>query len=117
MLQVETQFLLLELDSSAAAAAAAGEEGTPAAPDPAAAAAAAPRAGAACYALLLPLIDGGRFRGTLRPPRWVARLAGAAYRSSHPCADNGGRGGISPPLAAWAWPFVWDAAHHTTAAC
>ena len=58
---LETQFLLLEL-----------EAGEP-------------------YALLLPLIDSDKFRGTLRPPRWVmgdgragrARFLPAAARALH----------------------------------
>lgn len=63
--QVETQFLLLELESS---------ELSPADPEGGAAAGAAGNSAAApppppAYALLLPLIDGGRFRATLRPPK------------------------------------------------
>lgn len=63
--QVETQFLLLELEgeasgtTSSTASAAAGSGAGPAQDDPAAPA----------YALLLPLIDGGKFRATLRPPK------------------------------------------------
>lgn len=36
------------------------------------------------YALLLPLIDGGRFRGTLRPLRWGSWVVGRATRGCKP---------------------------------
>jgi hypothetical protein len=53
---VETQFLLMELDWAA-------EDGSDSTAAP-------------CYGLLLPLIDGGRFRATLRPPRRVGVSGG-----------------------------------------
>ena len=56
---METQFLLLELEGGPA-------EGEDEGSSSSAAAATNP-----AYGLLLPLIDGGRFRATLRPPRWV----------------------------------------------
>jgi len=82
-LQVETQFLLLELegegassppgDSSAASSASVVGSGAAASPSDAASAAEGgdPRQPSAepTYALLLPLIDGGKFRATLRPPK------------------------------------------------
>jgi hypothetical protein len=61
--QVETQFLLLEtgLEGRPPADSGATDRGGPASPTD--------RPTAPSYALLLPLIEGGRFRATLRPPR------------------------------------------------
>lgn len=63
--QVETQFLLLELDGGAGGDTIAGTASA------AASGAGPPQDGspAPAYTLLLPLIDGGKFRATLRPPR------------------------------------------------
>ena len=59
-LQVETQFLLMDLTED-------GKDGGSSTDTP-------------CYGLLLPLIDGGRFRATLRPPRQAGDRSG---RASH----------------------------------
>ncbi|KAI7843001.1 hypothetical protein COHA_003334 [Chlorella ohadii] len=104
---VETQFLLLELegegaspppgDNSAAGSTGAGN-GSAASPSDAAGAAEGgdPRqpSGEPAYALLLPLIDGGKFRATLRPPKKHADRGCLVLR-----VESG-----SPAVTATAWP-------------
>eukprot|EP00887_Chlorella_sp_A99_P005545 scaffold1.g5545.t1 len=107
--QVETQFLLLELEEGGAEGGGSASGGS----------------AAGAYALLLPLISGGRFRATIRPPRRghpPAPLV-AWHHAPRLCDRFRGRGqgdnlvlrleSGSPAVTANAWPAALLAAAGT----